>query len=383
MRASAVSQRARVSTSGDSGVRVRKPRVGGAAAKPAPPVTVPRMLGGRYRVLRPLGRGGMGEVWLAQDTKAEGPVAIKLAVSRDGHDPDVASCFAARFLFEADVARRVSERTTRVASVHGVVDQGDVSYLVMEAVRGRTLRTELDDCGRMTPARASLLVEQLAEALGAAHEAGYVHCDLKPGNVLLREAGSVFDLKLIDFGCAQAIAPSDETPPAPGGDLRFGSPAYMAPEQLLGGKVDERSDVWGLAVLAYEALTGVRPFSGASGVELTMRILTKGFAPPTRVVQTLPKPLDAWFLRALSKKPARRFASVAEAAQAFAAALRSPARDTALSARRAPARAKREWGSLRRITPAVAAAALVVANFAFGGSNDASAAPPPADVAAR
>jgi serine/threonine protein kinase len=165
---------------------------------------------------------------------------------------------------------------------------------------------------------------------------------------------------LIDFGCAQAIAPSPETPPAPGSDLRFGSPAYMSPEQLLGGTIDPRTDVWGLGVLAYEALTGKRPFAGGSGVELTMRILTKGFVPVTRRVPSLPKRLDAWFVRALSKKPSRRFETAADAAKAFAAALAAP------PLRRVPSPGKRPFlPTLRRAVPAVAVLALVAADAAM------------------
>ena len=363
MRACVRRQPGSVSAGAESGVRPR--RAGSVSSSDRlPTIAVPRLIADRYRVLRPLGRGGMGEVWLAEDGTTRAAVAAKLAVPREGNDQDVAASYLARFRFEAMVAARVAARTRRVPAVHDVVHTGDASYLIMEAVRGRTLRAEIDAHGTLEPGRVAALLEQIAEALEAAHSAGYAHCDLKPGNVLLR-AGDGLDLKLIDFGCAQAISPSQETPPAPGADLRFGSPAYMSPEQLLAGKIDPRTDLWGLGVLAYEALTGRRPFAGGSGVELTMRILTKGFVPVTKLVPSLPKRLDAWFVRALSKKPSRRFETAAEAAKAFAAALAAP------PLRRVPSPGKRPLLSgLRRAAPAAAVLALVAADAVMTVAGD-------------
>lgn len=284
----------------------------------------PALLANRYRLTRWLGRGGMGEVWFAEDTRTSKTVAVKVGCLRDRRDPAVEKACKARFLFEADVAARVAAFTTRVPAVHALLEDAGKHYLVMEVVEGETLKTEIADAGPIHPRRVADIVREVARALEDVHAAGYAHCDVKPGNIILvpTSDGRV-QVKLIDFGCAQAIQPSAQTPAAPPTKLRFGSMAYMSPEQLLAGKLDERTDVWGLGILAYEALTGARPFVVESGGNLTMHILTQPYVPVSKRVRSLPRALDAWFWRALAKKPDARFQSVAEAAEAFAEAVRT------------------------------------------------------------
>jgi serine/threonine-protein kinase len=286
--------------------------------------STPTLLANRYRMTRWLGRGGMGEVWFAEDTRTRRTVAVKVGCLRDRRDPAVEKACRARFLFEADVAVRVAAFTTRVPAVHALLEEGGKHYLVMEVIDGDTLKTEIAERGPIHPRRVADIVSEVARALEDVHLAGYVHCDIKPGNIILvPTADGRVEVKLIDFGCAQAIVPSVETPAAPPTKLRFGSMAYMSPEQLLAGKLDERTDVWGLGVLAYEALTGARPFVVEAGGNLTMHILTQPYTPVSKRVRSLPRALDAWFWRALAKKPEARFQTVSEAAEAFAEAVRT------------------------------------------------------------
>ncbi|MEJ7731709.1 MAG: serine/threonine-protein kinase [Polyangiaceae bacterium] len=284
----------------------------------------PGLLANRYRMSRWLGRGGMGEVWFAEDTDTRRTVAVKVGCLRDRRDPAVEKACRARFLFEASVAARVASFTPRVPAVHALLEDEGKHYLVMEVIDGNTLKTEISERGALHPRRVAEVVREVSLALQDVHIAGYAHCDVKPGNIILVPTvdGRV-EVKLIDFGCAQAIEPSPETPAAPPTKLRFGSMAYMSPEQLLAGNLDERTDVWGLGVLAYEALTGARPFVVEAGGNLTMHILTQPYVPVSKRVRSLPRALDAWFWRALAKKPDARFQTVAEAAEAFAAAVRT------------------------------------------------------------
>jgi tetratricopeptide (TPR) repeat protein len=226
-----------------------------------------------YRLKQRLGRGGMGEVWLAEDTRLHRAVALKM-LPADAAGPDA----AARLLREARVASVLNH--PNVAVVYDVgeaeVDGRPTSYVAMELVRGRTLAERLAE-GPLPPPAVLPIARQVAAALADAHDRGIVHRDVKPGNVMLTEHGLV---KVLDFGLARFAPPaSDDSATWSGGhDALAGSAlagtlAYMSPEQLRGGPLDGRSDAFSLGVLLHELLSGARPFRGDHAIALIDAIL--------------------------------------------------------------------------------------------------------------
>jgi serine/threonine protein kinase len=205
------------------------------------------VIGGRYSLDREIGRGGMGSVWLGRDEVLGRLVAIKrVGAMPVGSSPDLV-----RAEREARIAARVNH--PHVVAIFDLVHEGDEKWLVMEYVEGRTLAEMIRARGRLTPAEAAPLLAQAAEALSAAHQAGVVHRDVKPSNILVTPAGVV---KLSDFGIARAEADASLT--ATG--LVTGSPAYIAPEVASGRVASGASDVWSLGATAYHALSGQPPY---------------------------------------------------------------------------------------------------------------------------
>ena len=230
---------------------------------------------GGYIVIDRLGRGGMGQVFLARDRKLGRKVALKCLLSGSGADNE-----RARILAEARAAAAIKD-TTFVASVHHVVEHRDRLFIVMEYVPGETLAAALHR-DRLSIHRVVTIASQLAAALQAAHEVGVVHRDIKPGNIQIRMDGSV---KVLDFGVArspmvQSAASSVATtgrsglhqssPQAASMVLDGGTPPYMSPEQLRGEAIDERSDIFSLGVVLFQMTTGRRPFSGDTREEILL-----------------------------------------------------------------------------------------------------------------
>jgi serine/threonine-protein kinase len=270
---------------------------GGEAADPR----VGRTVDGRYVIRRVLGRGGMGTVYAADHVGLDRSVAIKLATWGDADDTA-----RARFRREARAASRVAH-----PGVVAVLDFGswdDADYLVMELVAGRTLASALHD-GPLPVARAVAITRALLDALAAIHAAGIVHRDVKPGNVMLGDGDVV---KLMDFGIAKTAGGATLTR----GDHAVGTPAFMAPEQLLGDDVDGRADLYAVGVTLFAMLVGDVPFGETSFTRVAMRHLD---APPPldALPAEVPAPVVAALRRVLAKAPADRFADAA----AFAAAL--------------------------------------------------------------
>ncbi len=264
------------------------------------------------RLVRQLAVGGMGTVWLAEHLVLNTQVAVKIMAKRfDG----VAGAVA-RFAREAAVASSVKSPHVVQVFDSGVTDLG-VAFIVMELLEGHDLGVELSR-GPLSAQTVSVLLTQLAKALAKAHRVGVVHRDIKPDNVFLCdvEGGEPF-LKLLDFGTAkdEALATKATTV----GEL-LGTPYYMSPEQIVGEKVDSRSDIWSLGVLAFEALTGKRPFEGATVGAITLAIHT---TTPllTLVAPGVPAELNDWFARACARDPAARFQTARGAADAFARAV--------------------------------------------------------------
>ncbi|MDB4942927.1 MAG: hypothetical protein JWP97_2461 [Labilithrix sp.] len=261
------------------------------------------------RLVRPLAQGGMGTVWVADHLTLGMQVVVKL-MSKDVEAHGDAS---SRFAREAAVAAAVKSPHVVQVFDSGITD-GGVAFIVMELLEGRDLGAHILARGRLTPTELGPILAQLGKALAKAHRVGVVHRDLKPENVFLCDVdGDEPYVKLLDFGTAKD---EQRAPFATGIGQLIGTPYYMSPEQILGESVDHRADIWSLGVVVYEALTGTRPFDGATVGAVTLAIHTTD-PRPSQVVPELPATLDEWFARACARAPGDRFQSVRSAAHAL------------------------------------------------------------------
>jgi len=258
-----------------------------------------RLLDGRYRVLRPLARGGMATVYVALDTRLEREVALKVMHPALAHDPD----FVARFGREAKAAARINH-----PHVVGVSDAGQdgvgadrVVFLVMELVRGPTLRDVLAERGRLPASQALEVLVPVLAALAAAHAAGLVHRDVKPENVLLGQDGCV---KVTDFGLARAIEASALTVH---GGLLLGTVAYLAPEQVSRGVADARTDVYAAGIVLSEMLTGAVPYTADTPMAVAYQHVHQRVPPPSLIAPGIPAALDTLVVRATQREPEERY----------------------------------------------------------------------------
>jgi serine/threonine-protein kinase len=260
---------------------------------------VGRMIDGRYHVEGRIARGGMAAVYYAVDTRLDRPVALKVMHAGLSDDQQ----FVHRFIGEAKTAARLSH-----PNVVGVFDQGTYEglvYLAMEYVEGRTLREILGEYGPLTPRQAFGVLEPVLAALGAAHQAGLVHRDVKPENILLADDGRV---KVADFGLARAT--TQATAQTSDGIL-LGTVAYLSPEQVSRGVSDLRSDVYSAGIVLYEMLTGQKPFTGESSMEIAYQHVHQDVPAPSEKVPSLSPMVDAIVARATRRDPAQRPADAA------------------------------------------------------------------------
>lgn len=263
------------------------------------------LLSRRYRLVVPIARGGMAEVWEAEDEILGRRVAIKVLhrhLARDG-------VLLERFRREAVAAARLMHPGI-VATFDTGSEQGS-AYIVMELVRGKNLREVLDDSGRLTVPEAVTIARQVADALDYAHKAGVIHRDIKPANILLVEDDhNGIEVKVTDFGIAKAGYAS-------GADLTrtgivLGTPKYVSPEQIRGDQSDGRADLYSLGVVLYEMLVGAPPYSAASDMATAMAHLKERIPRPSSTVRSIPGPLDRLVVDLLAKRPDRRIASAEE-----------------------------------------------------------------------
>jgi len=270
------------------------------------------ILQGTYRIAGSIGEGGCGEIFLADHTRLPAQVAIKVLHRGLQQNAEVLS----RFRQEAEITATLRHPHIVQVLDFNVTDQG-YPYLVMELLEGQSLSRRINDAGELPPAAAVGIVEQIAQALHAAHVRGIVHRDLKPDNVMLLSGDGVKDfVKVLDFGISQA----SWRPRLTNGTEVAGTPQYMAPEQARGlrEEIDSRSDQFSLAAIAYVLLTGSEPFRAEDPIAVLYQVVHADPPPPAALVPRLGPAVDAVIMKGLAKQSADRFPSVLE----FAAALR-------------------------------------------------------------
>ena len=263
-------------------------------------MTQPRLLGGRYELDGVVGRGGMAEVYRARDIRLDRIVAIKTLRTDLARD----QIFQARFRREAQSAASLNH-----PSIVAVYDTGEdmatgvpVPYIVMEYVDGRTVRDLLQEGHRLLPERSLEIIDGVLRALDYSHQAGIVHRDIKPGNVMVTRNG---DIKVMDFGIARAMSDAQATMTQTAQVI--GTAQYLSPEQARGERVDSRSDLYSTGCLLYELLTGRPPFTGDSPVAIAYQHVRENPVPPSRVDPDVPPWADAIVLKAMAKSPADRY----------------------------------------------------------------------------
>jgi eukaryotic-like serine/threonine-protein kinase len=323
-------------------------------------VTAGRVLADRYELTRPLGRGGMAEVWAARDRTLGREVAVKVLLDRFRED----AAFVARFNDEARHVARLNHPNL-VAVYDTGTDEGQ-PYIVMELVEGRSLQ-EAIAAGGLTEDRALEVCADVCSALEYAHARGLIHRDIKPGNILMADDGAV---KVTDFGIARAVNTDTVTRTA----AVLGTAAYLSPEQAQGLDLDARSDLYSLGIVLYEALTGRQPFQGDSPVTVAYQHVQEPPRPPREWEPSISPAAEAVTMRALAKNPANRYESAqqmhadlvnARMGHPVAAPAVLTAEETALLQPTGPARQVRTHEQERRRRGAMYAVLTVLAVLAL------------------
>jgi len=270
----------------------------------------------KYELVREIGRGGMGAVWEAQHVSLGRRVAIKFIEADLADNADARR----RFENEARAAAALDSRYAAQVFDHGVTDDGR-PFIVMELLAGESLASRVSRSA-LSLSEIARVVRDVARGLGRAHERGIIHRDLKLENVFLSRGsdGDEEVAKVLDFGVAKVLRPlgvADVATSMTRSGTLLGTPYYMSPEQARGLSIDQRSDIWSLAVVVYRCVTGRFPFEGASIGDLLVKICVDPIPVPSQVDAALPQAFDAWMQRALARDPAHRFASVREMSDAL------------------------------------------------------------------
>lgn len=279
------------------------------------------VVGGRYRLVRPLATGGMGSIWVARHVELDVDVAVKFVTSDKGADERAQK----RFRREARTAARLTSE--HIVRVHDFGVDAETPYLVMELLRGEDLFEHLETHGRLPPARVATLLRQITRGLEVAHDAGVVHRDLKPSNLFIActgKDGADEIVKILDFGVARERAVQPEADQTSSVGILLGSPPYMSPEQARAGAVDHRTDLWALGAIAFEMLTGQRLFAGGNLADTVAKICSDPIPRASSVEPGLGSRFDEFFRRALERDRDGRFQSASELCAAFETAAGLP-----------------------------------------------------------
>jgi eukaryotic-like serine/threonine-protein kinase len=307
------------------------------------------VLGNRYRLIELLGQGGMATIYRARDNQLERDVAIKVLRAEYGRDPD----FSSRFRQEAQAAGALNHPNVVAVYDYGQDEAGP--YIVMELVDGEDLASVIRRTGALPPRQAARIAGEIARALAAAHARGFVHRDVKPGNVLVARDGRV---KVADFGIARAVAEAQMTLPG----TTLGSVHYFSPEQARGEQATTASDVYSLGIVLFELLTGRRPWEGDSAASIAMARLSGPVPSPGGMRSGVPPALDSIVQRALAREPSGRFPTAAAMADALDAFLADRAPEGARGAAAGAA------GAAGAGAPAAAAAGVGMAAAGAGAA---------------
>ncbi|MBV8730164.1 MAG: serine/threonine protein kinase, partial [Acidobacteriia bacterium] len=263
---------------------------------------------GRYKIVRELGRGAMGVVYHALDPNIGRPVAIKTIRIGDERRPDEQQRLRERLLREARSAGSLSH--PGIVTIYDVEQQGDLAYIAMEYVDGPTLDHVLSEGRPLPPEQIFSILGQTAAALDYAHQKGIVHRDIKPANIMIAADGTA---KITDFGIAKLAATDQFTVTG----VIVGTPHYMSPEQVQGQPVDGRSDQFSLAVIAYEVLTGEKPYTGEHLTTVVYKIVAEDPVSAHRLNPTLTGGIENVLRKALAKKPEGRYRTCQEFTEAL------------------------------------------------------------------
>ena len=272
---------------------------------------------GTCTLQRLVGQGGMGAVFLAQQSRPRRQVAVKVLLPMASLTPSQLAAFLERFRRETDAAASLEH--TNIMPVHEYGEYENIAYLVMPYISGGTLRDEMERECPMPLAKVVNYLDQLAAALDFAHAHGVIHRDIKPANILVTAEGR---LLLTDFGLVKIIT-EGQTPQArlTGEGAPVGTPDYMAPEQVIGEDVDGRSDLYSIGIILYQMITGTTPFQGETPMQIASQHLQVPPPSPQMLRPDLPIAAEQVILRALAKRPADRYARVQDLAKAFRMAL--------------------------------------------------------------
>src|SRR6267142_1744730 len=287
------------------------------AAAPAPDLKTL----GRYNIERTLGKGAMGVVYEGIDPRLGRRVAIK-TILKSHLDEDTAKDYSMRFVREAQAVARLNH--PNIVQVYDFGEEGDIAYLVMEFIKGKELKTFFDANERFDLKEAVRIMCELCDALDFAHNAGIIHRDIKPANVMLDAQART---KLTDFGVARVQDSNKTSVERTQAGTMVGTPAYMSPEQITGGNIDKRSDVFSAGIILYQFLTGEKPFTGSGAWTIAKKIIQEEPPLPSSLNNAITPLFDAVVNKALAKNPDTRYQSARDLAVALRRALEGKAEE--------------------------------------------------------